>query len=372
VSKLILACVGTFLLVGAFFQNHDEPPAFTRGPVLALGGDSCMTVVWSTPEPTAGAVQFGTSPALGSGAIGTGSGRSHVVTLRPLLPDTRYYYRVLSGGDSTPVESFVTFPRKRQPFTFAVYGDTRSDHVAHVRVLRSVQARHPLFVVNTGDLVGSNTEDNWHRFFADLCDSTRLGRTAPYFATPGNHESGTMYYQEEVLPENNPARTEEYYSFDVGGVHLVAVNSEIQCDPGSPQYRWLVADLRSPQAQSALLRIAYWHRPPFSTSHHGSDQHLRAVLAPLMEKYNVALVFNGHDHCYERTKPIGGTTYIVTGGGGAPLYDFGPDSSWVAYKEKTYHFCTVSVVNDTVTVRMIRADDGAVRDSLILPQGEVQ
>jgi hypothetical protein len=38
-----------------------------------------------------------------------------------------------------------------------------------------------------------------------------------------------------------------------------------------------------------------------------------------MERHGVQLYINGHDHNYERSKPINGITYLVVGGGGASL-----------------------------------------------------
>jgi 3',5'-cyclic AMP phosphodiesterase CpdA len=141
------------------------------------------------------------------------------------------------------------------------------------------------------------------------------------------------------------------------------VNTEITYDTGSFQYKWLVQDLESPAAQGAAFRVVFWHRPPFSSgSGHGSEMETQKTLVPLMKTYGVDIVFNGHDHIYERTKLIDGTTYIVTGGGGAPLYNFKSWNEWTAYKEKAYHFCLVSINGLTMNVRMIR-DDGTQGDS---------
>jgi hypothetical protein len=90
---------------------------------------------------------------------------------------------------------------------------------------------------------------------------------------------------------------------------------------------------------------------------------VRKILCPLVEAAGVDIVFNGHDHDYERTVPFNGTTYIVAGGGGAPLYKFMADSAWDAYKESITHFCILRVSGDTLKVSTVRASDGAVRDS---------
>ena len=56
---------------------------------------------------------------------------------------------------------------------------------------------------------------------------------------------------------------------------------------------------------------------------------------PIFDRHRVDMVLNGHDHDYERTKPMrgnqaqasaaDGTIYVVSGGAGAELYENGSD-----------------------------------------------
>ena len=48
----------------------------------------------------------------------------------------------------------------------------------------------------------------------------------------------------------------------------------------------------------------------------GYKKTYREVVEPLFLKYNVSVVFSGHDHFYERIKPQHGIVYFVTGAGG--------------------------------------------------------
>ena len=64
--------------------------------------------------------------------------------------------------------------------------------------------------------------------------------------------------------------------------------------------------------------IAYFHFPVFSSGYFGNDKRLIEEMVPLLEKYDVDIVFNGHDHHYERSYKDG-VYYIVTGGGGSDL-----------------------------------------------------
>ena len=59
------------------------------------------------------------------------------------------------------------------------------------------------------------------------------------------------------------------------------------------------------------------HHPLYSSAkRHGSDLRIRNLLEPLFTRYHVQVVFAGHDHVYERTKPQQGIQYFITGAGG--------------------------------------------------------
>lgn len=126
------------------------------------------------------------------------------------------------------------------------------------------------------------------------------------YPAPGNHEyehdRAAGGYFSYFGKRAGPAR-EGWYSFDLGGWHLIALNGNCAlaggCGHGSPQERWLRADLR---AHAAACTLAYWHQPRFSSGGHHSD----AAYEPLWEALYAAradLVLNGHDHDYERFAP---------------------------------------------------------------------
>ena len=71
------------------------------------------------------------------------------------------------------------------------------------------------------------------------------------------------------------------------------------CGAGSPQERWLRADLA---ANPASCTLAYWHHPRFSSGEHGSDSTYTAFWQALYEA-NADVVLVGHDHDYERFAP---------------------------------------------------------------------
>ena len=150
---------------------------------------------------------------------------------------------------------------------------------------------------------------------------------------PGNHEyqsgSAADYYRYFGAAAGDPAKG--YYSYDLGGWHIVALNSNCSfvggCGAGSTQEQWLRADLASHPASCTL---AYWHHPRFSSGSHGSDATYTAFWQALYDA-NADLVLVGHDHDYERFAPqtpsggpdlVRGIRQFVVGSGGKEIRTF--------------------------------------------------
>ncbi len=150
---------------------------------------------------------------------------------------------------------------------------------------------------------------------------------------PGNHEyqsgSAADYYQYFGAAAGDPAKG--YYSYDLAGWHIVALNSNCSfvggCGAGSTQEQWLRDDLA---ANPASCTLAYWHHPRFSSGEHGSDSTYTALWQALYDA-NADLVLVGHDHDYERFAPqtasggldlARGIREFVVGSGGKNLRTF--------------------------------------------------
>lgn len=261
----------------------------------------------------------------------------HVVKLEELSPDTSYHYIIRSEGQTVFSGTFKTFPESNNtPFSFGVLGDSGTDSSYQKEIAKRLLAVHPDLILHTGDVIyGSKSDAGFDEKFFSIYKS--LLRRIPFFLSLGNHdtetENGRPYLENFYLPQNSPGQG-RYYSFDCGEAHVVALDSNESFDHGTAQYEWLKKDLESTKKP---LKIAFFHHPLYSSGYHGSSIRLRRDLQPLFEKERLTFVFNGHDHDYERTKPIHGITYVVTGGGGAPLYP-ASGSSWTAESLTTYNF----------------------------------
>jgi 3',5'-cyclic AMP phosphodiesterase CpdA len=329
----------------------------TARPYLSQVTEKSIVVNWFTPVPTPSVVEYGETKAYGHTEKLEGEKQFHCVTLKSLNPSTKYHYRIASSKMSQDYQ-FRTAPKAGESFTFAVYGDTKTNDEHVIRILKEIQKTKPLFIINTGDLVNEDDDINWGNYFSVICEVTSVGETIPIYATMGNHDGSekgneAVYYKYLSLPVNHSSGTEAYYAFNIGDVHFISLNSYVPYDPGSPQYGWLAEDLRA--SASYKWKIVFLHEPPFSTGKHGSNLDERRILVPLFEKSGVDLVFAGHNHLYERTVNIKGVTYIVTGGGGAPLYK-PTKEDWIASMDKSHHFCRVRIEGDRCEITMIRSD----------------
>jgi hypothetical protein len=105
----------------------------------------------------------------------------------------------------------------------------------------------------------------------------------------------------------------QYYSFKAPeqDVRFFALESTY---PAPAQIAWVEQELKG---SGEDWKIAYFHHPLYSSGgRHGSDLELRTTLEPLFVRYNVSVVFAGHDHFYERIKPQQGIVHFVVGSGG--------------------------------------------------------
>jgi hypothetical protein len=148
-------------------------------------------------------------------------------------------------------------------------------------------------------------------------------RTNP---APGNHDwdvDAAAPYFAYFGTAAGPAG-QGYYSFNLGGWHVLSLNSNVPAGPGSAQYEWARVDLAAARTSCTL---AYWHHPLFSSGPNGNNGQMREMWR-LLQASGGDVVLSAHDHEYERFTPQDaegrpdprGIREFVVGTGGAPLY----------------------------------------------------
>ncbi len=355
---LIIFVFATFTFAQAPMLDYLLEP-FDSKPYLTptASPTNSIYINWNTETEESTIVAYGITTSVEDTVRIAGVRNYHHVMLTDLLPATEYFYRVVPWGD---IKQFKTFPTYTDTLSFTAFGDTRSDSVAHQSVINRMAAYDFDLMMHSGDLVnnGNNTSD-WRIFFN--VEDTLL-QNNHFFPTIGNHESPYWPYDTLfALPD-----PEDYYSVNFGNTHFIMLNTQI--DLYGAQRDWLINDLTTASSDTLIDWIFVdLHRPPYSSGNHGSQMDVRNAWCPLFETYGVDIVFGGHDHNYERTVPINGVVYIVTGGGGAPLYDV-DSSSWTAYSEKTYHFCLINITDAKLLLKAIKPD-GTIFDTLVIELG---
>jgi hypothetical protein len=296
------------------------------------------------------------------------SGFIHDVELTGLRANTTYYF-VCGGptGGYSAERSFRTATSISSDVRFVVGGDSRSNLVERERISETMARFNPAFVMHSGDMVNDGrVQSQWDSWFTDV-DSHWTGEnglTIPIIPVLGNHENpqnvDCKYFAQLALPRN-----ERWYSYDWGpDIHIICLDSESSAS--GPQRDWLENDLAS--HANYTWKFVLFHKPPFVSGAHSPWTPALTYWVPLFDKYHVDVVFNGHEHGYQRSYPLNwtasqtepqpparGTTYIVTGGWGAPLYT--PDPIWyMACQNGTHHFVLVDVCRNG-TLRLQAKDD---------------
>lgn len=294
-----------------------------------------------------------------------------VAVLTDLPFDTGIYYRVLSQrGDSRTVRFLAGASRGRK-IRFAAFGDTRTGHQVHRDLVEAMAKEDIEFVIHSGDLVEfGGREDQWDRFFR--IEAPVMSKV-PMFAAVGNHDNSKRNHFRKFFLSDLHAEGNRYYYQDWGDVRVVIIDSEIEMRKGSEQYAFLENALRE-GAEKDMLMFMSLHYPPWSSGEHGSNLEVREVLGDLGPRFGVEVILAGHDHNYERTKPIDGVTYIVAASGGATIRAIRPhEFSEVLRTEPHFVLFDVdrkSLVGRTINLRGDTFDDFIIPPNPTRPQVE--
>jgi predicted phosphodiesterase len=342
VAIVIAVLLAGLALYGAY-RRWDIARPHARGPYLQSVTPDSVWVVWDTTRPVMGQVEYGLTPDLGQVARSDVNGLHHAVQLTGLQPYTLYHYRVDQG-------TLATFRTAATPdqtaFRFVVYGDTRSGGLRHRALVRRINQVAPDFLVHTGDLVeAGSAKSEWDGFFHV---EAPLLRSAPFYPTLGNHEDyDPALYDSDYLDVFHLPGNELWYAFDYGHARFLCLKADGYpvgvYYPQGEQLAWLEGQLAANEAPWLLV---FFHVGVYtSRSEDVLELGMRERLVPLFEQYGVDAVFMGHHHSYERLE-VNGITYIVTAGGGAPLYELGAPEPGSQAAARAYHFVQIDVDGD--------------------------
>lgn len=288
-------------------------------------------VSWETKEAKASYVKFGTDLSLSEAPVSDSDiVTMHRVVLDGLLPGTKYYYKVGSSESDlmTATHSFTTAPDSYEPFNFTILSDTQQLWgTGHYDTIASSigSSKHgdAAFVAYAGDMGQEPDNQNTWNFF--MKHTAKFSNHIPIVPGNGNHDrdghsGNTMYnkyFNISMYMPASPDPVKNYYAFNYS--NLLFVMCEIaeggDCNPNTPfaieHDTWLNATLEAGQSQD--YRIMVFHRTMYSGAGHNWE--LINRFKPIIDKYNVSLVFYGHEHIYERFL-VDNVTYVCLASGG--------------------------------------------------------
>ncbi len=383
-------------------------------------------VAWTTHSSTAGTtVQYGTSKSKYSLTVsGTKKkvsatlGTVSEAVLTKLKPSTTYYYRVGGAGGWSKQYSFRTgVPQSKQCgiVRFAVLGDSRAESFqgdlgvsANWMKLVNAAIKHkPAFFLHGGDIVhDGKKEKQWDNHLKATATAS------PYYPVMyalGNHDDGTSisgakednyhalfnYPKADKTLGGNGA--EDAYYFTYGNAIFISLSTE-SWSTGSPKFKkqadWMDKVLTKYPKRWKFVNL---HRPIYTkyatiplvgtkVSHKPNEAGHNAAFAPVINKHHVDVVFQGHNHWYERYAPINcsnggstkpckaasfakGTVYVTSGGGGAAvipcLFDWCKTDSTRLKAMGEHHFVLLDIKDHTLSYKVVNIL-GKTRDSFTI------
>jgi hypothetical protein len=322
-------------------------PALIRGPYLQMATSHSMNIRWRTDEPVAGQVHYGTSiGALTQLAANPALLTEHEIQLTGLTPYTKYYYAIGTSygaplqGDTA--NYFYTLPvagNTDSLYRIGVIGDCGNNSTNQRSVRDQLSAYLGNDYMNAWILLGDNayntgTDAEYQAEFFNIYKDQFLKQN-PLFPAPGNHDYGNSqsspsvgnhilapYYQNFTMPTlaesgGLASHSEAFYSFDVGNVHFLSLDSYGKEDGATTrlydttgaQVQWIKQDLEANTNKGWV--VVYWHHPPYTMGSHNSDAEtelveIREKFIRILERYGVDLILCGHSHDYERSKLMKG------------------------------------------------------------------
>lgn len=320
----------------------------------------------------------------------------HSVFFEDLEPDTLYAYRV-GGGEERWSEwiQFRTAKAEAAPFSFLYFGDAQNAVRSHwSRVIRAAyqKAPHAAFSLHAGDLVNRAHRDReWAEWFEA---GGWIHASVPSLPVAGNHEYARVPSNEEnrqsrlslqwrkqfALPVESSlpeALAETVYFVDYQGVRFIVLNSNRGIEA---QVGWLDGVLADNPNRWTVISL---HHPIFSSGRGRDNEANREALKPIIDKHQVDLLLQGHDHTYARGHvPVGMSesgeekvrSLYVNSVSGPKMYEFQKDG-WDIYKpdgvmldrkaENTQFFQVIDVDGAWLNYRAFMAD-GTLYDAFRL------
>jgi hypothetical protein len=379
---LIITCLSFFI-----FQNVNAKARFVR-VTFGLNPSNEASIIWDqnrgeflglfldTVDPSINRYKNKLNLSAKNSTRGM---KNHIVRLKDLKPNTRYYFTIkdTEGFGRTYYFSTVSdSPNER--FSFIAGGDSRDNRVVRQKADKLVAKLKAHAVLFNGDFTGIDIEKQWKEWFLDWENSIDTdGRITPLIVTRGNHEHSNKV----LVSLFDVPHKKVFYNTVFGGnlLNLVSLNSEIQ--KVGPQKIFLRNTLAV--HTNFQWQIIQYHRPV--RAHVASKKEMQTQyknFVPLFEKHkNVRLCLENDSHTWKVTWPIvsskeadadegfkrddaKGIVYAGEGTWGAPLRAADDKKSWTRDAEAINQFNWIFVSKEKIELRTVKYENEADVESL--------
>ena len=372
------------------------PAVLTRGPYLQVGKQDSITIRWRTDIATDSRVTWGLTFGSYTNTFDLPPlTTEHIVRIGGLVADIKYWYTIGSTTQvlqATNTNYFLTLPRSNttRKLRFLAIGDCGNASTNQIAVkntfINYIGSNNIDAMILLGDnAYNTGTDAEFQTNFFNIYKDDLL-KYYKLYPAPGNHDYGNSlsntgsrsmpYHQNFTVPMGGEmggvaSGVKNYYSFDVGDVHFISLdsygkddaNTTNMYDTSGAQATWLKADLA---ANTKKWTIAYFHHPPYTKTSHTSDTELDLVairerFVRILERNGVDLVLCGHSHGYERSYLLKGfyntyasplldasfnaVTHTATGNTQNAKYDGTAGSCSYSYNSGKYNHGSMYVVS---------------------------
>ena len=344
-----------------------------------------LTIAW-TSQGTADSIQWGYTAEFEKGKFATQKSQSIIgirfeYTFPTVIAGNTIYYKIFDSKDNvwTELHTFqIASDATDNQFTFTVFGDCRS-YPEDWRTISNATYDTD-FTLFMGDIINSGkVASDWKDWFDYGTDF--ISRETVFHCF-GNHDRDSSPSRfENFLGLYTQPGNELYYSFNYGNAVFICLNTEKAKD--KDQYEWLLSTLEA--NKNKTWKVIFFHKPFYTApSHTGEMDKYFDTWWKAFDDYGVDILFNGHTHNYQRSKPINrnvsnsspvlsygsgkgmGRCEVVAGTAGAPVSPAAdPDLWWLANSKGQLHFCNVEIIEDKLIMKAYDTNR-VVFDSLVL------
>jgi len=329
-------------------------------PYLQSPTPNSIYVCWNSYYSGSSIVQYGTTQTFGQSIMGSfedigTSGtinRWHSVKLTGLQANTKYFYRCISGSDSSDCFNFTTPPEANncnRPIRFLKFGDNQTYTLRSTALVDSVSVllrnlyginwRDSIsLITNTGDITEYGTEIG--RYSNEFYNPfSKLTASIPSMVSIGNHEVESPYYYQFMKYEEFSQNEEISYSFILGNNQFIFLNNNGLYND-TIQSEWLEDQLDiSAQDSNIDFVFLFMHQPGISELWpDGNNNYTYNILYPILAQFpKVVMINHGHSHCYERGDFWGNNSQnqdfrtVICGGAAGDLDNWGDYTNQTDY-----------------------------------------